>query len=139
MITSVHTLIYSDDDAATRAFFKDVLHFPFVSEPGDGDHGEPHGEGSGSQDPADWLIFGTGPSELGVHPTISGEWKGERRHQFTLMCDDLEATVTELTNRGAEFATQKEDMGFGLGVMLKVPGADDILLYEPRHVTAYHC
>lgn len=28
-------------------------------------------------------------------------------------------------------------MGFGIGVMLQVSGADDILLYEPKHVTAY--
>jgi len=53
MITGLHALIYSDDAPATRAFFRDVL----------GMGGIEHGEGSG------WLIFGTGPSELGVHPT----------------------------------------------------------------------
>jgi hypothetical protein len=30
-----------------------------------------------------------------------------------------------------------EDMGFGRGAMLKVPGADDILVYEPRHPIAH--
>lgn len=43
-------MIYSADPPATRAFFRDVLEIPFVVE---GD---------------DWLIFSTGPSELGVHP-----------------------------------------------------------------------
>ena len=28
MITAVHTLIYSDDAPATRAFFRDVLGWP---------------------------------------------------------------------------------------------------------------
>lgn len=36
MITAVHTLVYSDDPAATRAFFKDVLRWAFVAEPGAG-------------------------------------------------------------------------------------------------------
>ena len=53
MIKAVHTLIYSDDPEATRAFFRDVLGWPYVehaeSEPG-------------------WLIFKTGPSEMGSTP-----------------------------------------------------------------------
>lgn len=140
MITAVHTLVYSDDPAATRAFFKDVLRWPFVSEGAAGDEGV-GGEGTGSADPADWLIFGTGPSELGVHPT-SGEhggdkWSAPRHHQISLMCDDLAATIDELTQRGAVFTGAPQDMGFGRGAMLQVPGADDILLYEPRHAVAY--
>ena len=62
MITSLHALIYSDDPEATRAFLRDVLGWPYVehaeSEPG-------------------WLIFKTGPSELGVHPT-SGDARRAR-------------------------------------------------------------
>ena len=54
MITGVHALVYADDPDAARAFFRDVLGWPYV---------DAHGG---------WLIFGTGPSELGVHPT-SGE------------------------------------------------------------------
>lgn len=53
------------------------------------------------------------------------------------MCDDLKATMTELRGRGAEFSSEPQDMGFGVGEMLRVPGADDILLYQPRHATAY--
>jgi len=55
MITSIHTLIYSDDPKATRAFFRDVLGWKYVAEDFD----------------KDWLIFKSGPSELGVHPTHS--------------------------------------------------------------------
>lgn len=32
MIAAIHTLVYSDDATATRAFFKDVLQWPFISE-----------------------------------------------------------------------------------------------------------
>lgn len=139
MITALHGIVYSDDATATRAFFKDVLGWPFVSEGERGDAGT--GTGTGGQDPAEWLIFGTGPSELGVHPT-TGEHEGRpystpRRHSLALMCDDLDATVSTLSARGAQFADDVRDMGFGLGVLLRVPGADDMLLYQPYHATAY--
>lgn len=141
MITAVHTLIYSDDPTATRAFLKDVLRWPFVSEGSRGDGGT-GGEGTGGVDPAEWLIFGTGRSELGVHPTSTihegKEWSSARHHAISLMCDDLQSTVAELTERGARFTDEPRQMGFGLGVMLEVPGADDILIYEPRHAVAYH-
>ena len=32
-IKAVHTLVYSDDPPATRAFLRDVLGWPFVEEP----------------------------------------------------------------------------------------------------------
>jgi predicted enzyme related to lactoylglutathione lyase len=128
MITAVHTLVYSDDAQATRAFFRDVLGWPSVV----------HGE-SGS----DWLIFKTGPSELGVHPTSGGTtqddsaWTRPRQHTISLMCDDLEATRADLEAKGATFVGGVEDYGYGLVTMLQVPGADDIQLYQPSHPTAY--
>ena len=60
MITSIHTLVYSDDATATRAFFKDVLQWPFVSEGEQGDAGT--GSGTSREDPTEWLIFRTGLS-----------------------------------------------------------------------------
>lgn len=138
MLTAVHTLIYSDDAAATRAFLLDVLQWPCVSEGRRGDEGHGAEGDSGSRDPNDWLIFSTGPSELGVHPTADdGPYQSSRHHEIALMCDDITATIAELRGRGAEFSSEPTDMGFGIGVMLQVPGADDILLYEPKHVTAY--
>ena len=53
------------------------------------------------------------------------------------MCDDVEATKAELERKGAEFTGAIEEENFGRTVMLKVPGADDIMLYEPRHPLAY--
>jgi catechol 2,3-dioxygenase-like lactoylglutathione lyase family enzyme len=126
MITSIHTLIYSDDPPATRRFLTEVLGWPSVehAESGDG-----------------WLIYRTGPSELGVHPT-STEWEGTtytspRHHEISLMCDDIAATRADLEAKGATFTGPTEDHGYGLVAMLEVPGADAVQLYEPRHRVAY--
>ncbi|MGE0796111.1 MAG: VOC family protein [Acidimicrobiia bacterium] len=126
MITSVHLLVYSDDAPSTRAFLRDVLGWPYVEDAGS----EPG-----------WLIFGTGRSEIGVHPTHS-VWEGTtydhpRQHQISLMCDDLEATMGDLRSRGATFAADVVDEGYGLVAMLEVPGIDPIMLYEPKHELAY--
>ena len=126
MITSIHTLIYSDDPPATRAFLRDVLGWPHV------EHAD---SGSG------WLIFRCGPSELGVHPT-SGTWEGADyvhsvHHEISLMCDDIAATKAELEAKGAVFDGDISDAGFGLTAMLQLPGAGQIMLYEPRHPVAY--
>jgi catechol 2,3-dioxygenase-like lactoylglutathione lyase family enzyme len=123
MITAVHTLIYADDAEAARAFFRDVIGWPHV---------DAHGG---------WLIFKTGPSELGVHPT-TGEhgaetWSTHQHHEVSLVCDDVEATVSELTAKGVEFTRGVEDEGYGLTTMLKVPGAGDMMLYQPKHPTAH--
>ena len=44
--------------------------------------------------------------------------------------------MDELASRGATFATSPPT-GASACVMMAVPGADDIMLYEPRHTTAY--
>jgi hypothetical protein len=127
MITSIHTLIYSDDanaTNATRAFFRDVLGWKHVA--GDFDN--------------DWLIFKSGPSEMGVHPTHS-EWKGQtydhpRHHLIALMCGDINRTVGELQGRGAQFRDPIEQHEYGRVIMMAVPGADDIQLYQPTHKLA---
>jgi catechol 2,3-dioxygenase-like lactoylglutathione lyase family enzyme len=126
VITALHALIYSDDPAATRAFMRDVLGWPYVEHPDSG---------------PGWLIFKTGPSELGVHPTSGtydgGSYSYPRHHTVSLMCDDIEATVVELTAKGAVFTGSVEDLGFGLGVSFGVPGADEFFLYQPKHATAF--
>src|SRR6266704_1837606 len=111
MITSIHTLIYSDDANATRAFLRDVLGWEYVTE--DFDH--------------DWLIFKSGPSEMGVHPTHS-EWEGQtydhpRHHLIAVMCDNIEATGADLQAKGAEFRGAIEQREYGRVVMMAVPGA----------------
>lgn len=119
MITAIHTLIYSDDPPATRAFLRDVLGWPYV---------EHEGSGPG------WLIFATGPSELGVHPTSDQD---PLQHLISLICDNLDATMRDLEAKGAEFTGPPQNYGFGIGTSLRLPGAGEIFVYEPRHPTAY--
>ena len=114
MITAVHTLVYAEDADRARAFFRDVL-------------GWPHVDAGGG-----WLIFRTGPSELGVHPIT-----GEEHHQISLMCDDINATVADLEAKGVEFTRPIRDDGFGLTTEFVVPGGGRMDLYEPRHPKAY--
>ena len=126
MIAAIHLLIYSDDVEATRSFLRDVLGWQYVEEP----------------DAPGWLIFKSGPSEIGAHPTHQTHegvtYDNPRQHSISLMCDDLSRTIAELESKGAEFTGPVEEQQFGVTVMLKVPGADDIMLYEPRHPTAFH-
>ena len=63
---------------------------------------------------------------------------GQKQPFFHKLVEDLDATMGELTGRGAEFTTDPVDEGFGRIVFMKVPGADDIMLYEPRHAVAYN-
>lgn len=53
------------------------------------------------------------------------------------MCDDIEQTMTELTAKGAHFTREVLDEGFGLTTMLAVPGAGELLVYQPKHAPAY--
>jgi catechol 2,3-dioxygenase-like lactoylglutathione lyase family enzyme len=133
--TATHTLIFSDDADQTRAFFRDVLGFPFV---------DAHGG---------WLIFKLPPAELGIHPTeVANPTPDPRRgpdssapapaiparhHEISLMCDDINETVAELTSRGVEFTSPITDRGFGLVTSMKIPGGGELGLYQPKHLTAY--
>lgn len=119
MITGLHTLVYADDPEAARAFFRDVLQL----------HGVDTGGG--------WLIFRSGPSEVAAHPS-SWEHEGrsgstDQRFDVSFMCDDLEATMAELSGRGAEFEGGVVEQPWGITVQLKVPGAGPVLLYQPTY------
>ena len=54
------------------------------------------------------------------------------------MCDDIEATVNELRTKGAQFRGSVEEREYGRVIMMVVPGADDIQLYQPSHKLAYN-
>jgi hypothetical protein len=64
-------------------------------------------------------------------------YESSLHHEISLVCEDIEGTVAALGDRGAEFAGPISDQGFGRTVMLKVPGAGDMMLYEPRHPLAF--
>jgi catechol 2,3-dioxygenase-like lactoylglutathione lyase family enzyme len=113
MITGGHAILFTPDPEGTRAFFRDVLGYPFVD------------AGRG------WLIFGLPPAELAAHPD-----GGDGHHELYLMCDDIEATVSELEAKGVEMSRPVRDEGFGLTTSIRMPGGEELGLYEPRHPTA---
>ena len=112
MITGVHAIVYSRDAEADRAFFRDVLGWSSVDA----------GEG--------WLIFAQPPAELAFHPV-----DGPGRHELFLMCDDVQATVAELTGKGVQFTGPVTDRGFGLLTHLRLPSGAELGVYEPRHAS----
>jgi predicted enzyme related to lactoylglutathione lyase len=115
VINGMHALLYSTDPEADRSFLRDVLGWSFV------------------EDHPGWLIFALPPAEVGVHPLDPGELP---RHELFLMCDDVHATVRELSAKGAEFDGDVQDAGFGLLTQLVLPSGAHIGLYEPRHQVA---
>jgi catechol 2,3-dioxygenase-like lactoylglutathione lyase family enzyme len=110
MINGAHVIIYSRDAEADRAFFRDTLGYPHV----DAGHG--------------WLIFRLPPAELALHPT-----DGEQAHELFLMCDDVAATVADLSAKGVEFTIPVTEERWGLRTALRLPGGGELGLYEPSH------
>lgn len=111
-ITGVHVLLYSSEAVALRSFFADTLGYDSV-DAGDG-----------------WLIFALPPAELGVHPGDAP------RHEMSLMCDDIEATLNELRATGVQVAREPHDAGYGIEATIGLPGGVEMIVYEPRHPTA---
>jgi hypothetical protein len=114
MINGIHALIYAKDADKVRAFLRDVLGFKSV----DAGHG--------------WLIFALPPAELAAHPAEDGE---EPRHEFYLMCDDMQNTVKELKSKGVQCGEMTE-AGWGSVTKIEIPGGGTMGLYQPKHPTA---
>jgi predicted enzyme related to lactoylglutathione lyase len=113
VINGAHVVIYSRDAEADRAFLRDVLGWAHV----DAGHG--------------WLIFRAPPAELAFHPT-----QGEPSHEMMLMCDDIDETIAELTERGVDFTRDVQEARWGRVTAFRLPGGGEVGLYEPRHPRA---
>jgi hypothetical protein len=109
MIIGVHSIIYSIDPNADRAFLRDVLKLTSVDA----------GQG--------WLIFGLPPAEVAVHPSDRNDI-----HEFYLTCDDIEAFMMEMTKHNVSCSPIR-DRGWGLLTHLILPGGGKLGVYEPRH------
>ena len=109
MIVGAHSIIYSKDPAADRAFLRDALGLTSVDV----------GEG--------WLIFGLPPSEVAVHP--SGE---NDVHELYLMCDDVTSFVSGMKKRGFDCGPVM-NRGWGLLTEVRLPGGGKLGVYQPRH------
>lgn len=109
MITGAHSIIYSTNPEADRAFLRDVLRLPNVDV----------GEG--------WLIFGLPPAEVAVHPSEENDV-----HEFYLMCDDVERFVAEMSEHDIA-CTPVSNQGWGMLTQVMLPGGGKLGVYQPRH------
>jgi len=114
MINGAHIILYSTDAEADRVFIRDVLGFAGVD------------AGGG------WLIFKLPPAEIAVHPT-----DGLGKHEFYLMCDDIEKMLEDLTARGVAISHPVSDQGWGLLASIMLPSGSELSIYQPRHPIAY--
>ncbi len=113
MITGAHAILYSSDAEADRVFLRDLLGRPAVD------------AGGG------WLIMALPPAEIAVHPTEAAP-----RQELYLMCDDIEATVKEITARGVTVEGAISDQGWGLLATVRLPSGGPLGVYQPRHPVA---
>src|SRR5271156_1891245 len=112
MIIGSHVVIYSKDAEADRAFFRDVLGFPFV----DAGHG--------------WLVFALPAGEAAFHPS---EKNGT--HELYFLCDDLKSEMAALAKKGVNCSAVQEER-WGSITKIGLPGGGQIGLYQPKHPTA---
>lgn len=115
MIRGVHTMFYTSEPDALRAFFRDKLGFP-ATDLGGG-----------------WLIFDMPEADLGCHPADEEDGAVSGTPNISFYCDDIGKTVAELKARGVEFTGPVEDHGYGLVTHFRAPGGFAIQLYQPLY------
>src|SRR3989442_5734791 len=109
MIIGAHSIIYSTDPEADRAFLRDVFKLTNVD------------AGGG------WLIFGLPPAEVAVHPSAKNG-----RHELYLMCDDVEGFIAEMKQRNIACGPV-QSQGWGMLTQVTLPGGGKLGIYQPRH------
>jgi hypothetical protein len=108
LIFGAHLLVYSEDAAADRAFFRDVFEWDAVD------------AGNG------WLIFALPPGEAAVHPADHAST------ELFLMSSDLPADMRILESRGVKLS-HVEEAAWGSVTRLRLPGGAQVGLYQPNH------
>ncbi len=109
MITGAHSIIYSKDPEADRAFLRDILGLTNVD------------VGGG------WLIFGLPPAEVAVHPSDDNN-----AHGFYLLCDDIEIFIAEMKARGI-ICGPVQNPRWGKLTEVTLPSGGQLGVYQPRH------
>jgi catechol 2,3-dioxygenase-like lactoylglutathione lyase family enzyme len=112
MIFGMHTIVFTQDAQADRAFFRDVLSMESVD------------SGGG------WLIFALPPGELAFHPT-----DGANVNELYLLCDDLAEEMDRLGAKGVAFSDVDEER-WGNVTRFTLPGGSVVGLYQPKHPMA---
>lgn len=109
MIAGAHSIIYSTNPEADRAFFRDVLKLSHV----DVGHG--------------WLIFGLPRAEVALHPSDKNDV-----HEFYLICDDVKKFVAMMMEHNIS-CDEIQDQAWGVLTRITLPGGGKIGVYQPRH------
>jgi hypothetical protein len=98
VIIGAHSILYSTNAEADRAFLQDVFGWPQVD------------VGGG------WLICSLPPAELAVHPSQKNDV-----HELYLMCDDIEALLAEMKRRNVLCSAARNER-WGLLAHVTLPG-----------------
>ncbi len=109
MITGAHTILYSKNPEADRAFLRDALKFPNVD------------AGGG------WLIFGLPPSEVAIHPAEKNNIQ-----EFYLMCDDIKSFIAAMEEHKIR-CSPPQNQPWGTLTQVTLPGGGKLGVYQPRH------
>ena len=115
MNKGVHTMLYTSEPERLRLFLRDKLGFA-AHDVGDG-----------------WLLFDLPEADMGCHPSDTEDGKPSGTPYLSFYCDDIQATVAELRQRGVEFTGEVRDVGYGLAIHFEVPGGFEMELYQPGY------
>jgi len=109
MIRGAHVVLCSTNAEADRAFFRDVLDYPFVD------------AGRG------WLILALPPAELAIHPANANGGQ-----ELFLMCDDVEEFIEQMSESGVACSDLQTER-WGVITHITLPGGGALGVYEPTH------
>ncbi len=109
MIVGAHSIIYSRNPEADRAFFRDVFKLTSID------------VGGG------WLIFSLPPAEVAFHPSSQNDL-----HELYLLCDDVQALMAEMKAHRIA-CSELQSREWGLLTRVSLPGGGKLGVYQPLH------
>jgi hypothetical protein len=109
MTLALHGLFYTTAPEEARAFLRDKLGLPSFD------------SGGG------WLIFDLPAADLGCHPS------DRPYHELSFSCDDIHATIAELSGRGVQFNGAVREEEWGHVTSFDLPGGGPVLLYQAKY------
>ncbi|MCH8025541.1 MAG: extradiol dioxygenase [Chloroflexi bacterium] len=112
MITGMHVAINSDDAQAVQAFLRDKLDIPSYD------------AGGG------FLIFEPPAAEIACGSASATPYG------LHFICDDIDATMQELAERGVTFASEVHEESWGRVTEFTLPDGRSVGLYEPKYSRA---
>ncbi|WP_162806583.1 VOC family protein [Sphingosinicella terrae] len=109
LITGAHVMIYTQNEAADRAFLSEMIELPSID------------SGGGR------LIFKLPPTELGVHGHVRNDL-----HEIHLICEDLDGAMARLAEKGVT-CSEPMTADWSRATSVPLPGGGRIGLYQAYH------